>query len=114
MGARKKKTEWQSLLELASKVEQFTPSVGAGRELIGTIHDPIFRQHLREMTQAGLKCVFISETKAQKIYDRILKVQLVNEESKGHIEDYGSRCEACPVTREAEAFGGSRETCSQN
>ncbi len=30
-----KKTEWQSLLELASKVEQFTPSVGAGRELIG-------------------------------------------------------------------------------
>jgi len=62
-----KKAEWKILLELASKVEQFTPSVAVGGELIGMMHDPSFRQHLREMTQTVLKCVFISETKAEKI-----------------------------------------------
>ncbi len=42
------------------------------------------------MTQTVLKCVFISEIKAQKIYDDLVKVQIVNEESKGHIEDFNS------------------------
>jgi hypothetical protein len=85
-----KKTEWQVLLELGSKIEQFMPSVAVGSELTSTVHDPKFRDHLREMTQATLKCVFISPEKAEKIYNSLLKVQLVNEESKGHIENYGS------------------------
>jgi hypothetical protein len=85
-----KETEWRALLELASKVEQFTPSVVVGSELIGIVHDPAFSQHLREMTQTVLKCVFISESKAQKIYDDLVKAQIVNEESKGHIEDFNS------------------------
>jgi hypothetical protein len=85
-----KKAEWQALLELASSVEKFMPSVAVGSELTQTVHDPKFREHLREMTQATLKCVFISPEKAEKIYNALLKVQVVNEESKGHIEDYGS------------------------
>jgi hypothetical protein len=85
-----KKTEWRALLELASKVEHFMPSVGEGGESISAVHDPSFRQHLRDMTETVLKCVFISRAKAEKIYNILLNVQLINEESKGHIEDHSS------------------------
>jgi hypothetical protein len=85
-----KKIEWRALLELASKVEQFMPSVAIGGELTKTVHDPSFREHLREMTQTVLKCVFISKIKAEKIYNSLINVQLVNEQSKGHIEDHNS------------------------
>lgn len=85
-----KKAEWQELLKFASAIEQFMPSVAIGSELTKTVHDPLFRGHLREMTQATLKCVFIPPAKAEEIYSSLLNVQLVNEQSKGHIEDYGS------------------------
>jgi len=85
-----KKSEWKELLDLASKVEQFMPSVAVGGELIKTVHDPLFRDYLRDMTQTILKCIFISEFKREKIYNSLLNVQLVNEQSKGHIEDHNS------------------------
>ena len=66
------------------------PSVAVGGELIKTVHDPLFRDYLRDMTQTILKCIFISEFKREKIYNSQLNVQLVNEQSKGHIEDHNS------------------------
>lgn len=83
-----KKAEWQELLGLASAIEQFMPSVSIGSELTATVHDPEFRQHLRNFARAVLRCTFISGVDAQKIYDALLKVQLANEEAKGHIEDF--------------------------
>lgn len=85
-----RKAEWKELLAFASKVEHFMPSVAIGSELINTVHDPLFRQHLRDMTQAVLKSEFISASKAERIYSSLLKIQIVNEESKGHIEDHTS------------------------
>jgi hypothetical protein len=83
-----KKAEWKELLAFAAEVERFTPSVAVGSELIGTVHDPLFRDHLREMTRAVLKSLFIASDKAEKIYSRLVTVQFTNEKSKGHIEDY--------------------------
>jgi len=85
-----RKAEWQKLLVLAAKIEQFMPSVAEGHELTSTVHDPAFRKHLREMTQVTLERVFISADRAESIYKKLLRVQMVNEESKGHIEDYKS------------------------
>jgi hypothetical protein len=85
-----KKTEWKELLTFASAIEQFMPSVAVGSELTKTVHDPLVREHLRDMTRSVLKPTFISEAKAGAIYDSLVKVQIVNEEAKAHIEDYGS------------------------
>jgi hypothetical protein len=85
-----KKTEWQELLILASAIEQFMPSVAIGGELISAVHDPSFSQHLREMSRAALKCVFISEAKAKHIYEASVRIRMTNETAKGHIEDHNS------------------------
>ena len=85
-----KKAEWQELLTLASKIEVFMPSVAIGVELISAVHDPIFNQHVRDMTRATLKCVFISQSKTQKIYQMFDNIQIKNEQAKAHIEDHRS------------------------
>ena len=85
-----KKAEWKEMMEFASAVEQFMPSVAIGLELKVTVHDPLFKKHLRDMTQASLKCVFISADKAMRMYEMLLSVQLANEKSKGQIEDFES------------------------
>jgi hypothetical protein len=85
-----KKAEWKELLEFASAIEQFLPSVAIGQELTDTLHDQSFKKHLRDMTQASLKCVFIPADKAMKIYELLVTAQLTNEESKGQIEDFRS------------------------
>jgi hypothetical protein len=54
-----KNAEWQELLKLASAIEQFMPSVATGGELIQTVHDPLFREHLCDMTECAMKCAFI-------------------------------------------------------
>jgi len=81
-----KKAEWQELVKFASAKEQFMPSVAIGGELIAAVNDPSFNQHLRDMTRAVLNCVFISETRANAIYQRLLDIQVTNDRAKGHIE----------------------------
>jgi hypothetical protein len=85
-----KKAEWKELLEFASAIERFMPSVAIGQELTDALHDQSFKKHLRDMTQASLKCVFIPADKAMKIYELLVTAQLTNEESKGQIEDFRS------------------------
>jgi hypothetical protein len=85
-----KKAEWKELLMYASAIEIFMPSVAIGSELIGAVHDSEFNKHLRDMTRAALNCLFISETKSQKIYQMLVSVRMTNEKSKGQIEDYNS------------------------
>jgi hypothetical protein len=85
-----KKAEWQKLLALDSGIEHFMPSVAIGGDLIKAVHDPSFNEHLHNMTRAALKCVFIPEERAEAIYQRVVNIQLINEESKGHIEDHSS------------------------
>jgi hypothetical protein len=85
-----KKSEWQELLMLASAIELFMPSVAIGGELISTVHDPTFNQHLRDMTRVALKCVFISKSNIQRIYQMLDDIQISNERAKAHIEDFRS------------------------
>ena len=83
-----RKVEWQKLLALASRIEEFMPSVGAGGETIKAVHDPDFNQHLRDATRASMECVFISRSKADAIYTRLVEIRELNEDSKGNIEDF--------------------------
>jgi hypothetical protein len=85
-----KKAEWKELLKFASAIEHFMPSVAIGSELINAVHDPIFKEHLREMTGAALSCLFISEIKSRDLYERLVDIRMTNEKSKGQIEDYNS------------------------
>jgi hypothetical protein len=85
-----KKSEWQELLMLASAIECFMPSVAIGGEIISAVHDPTFNQHLRDMTRAALKCLFVSKSKIQKIYQMLDDIQISNERAKAHIEDFRS------------------------
>ena len=65
------------------------PSVAPGGETINAVHDPAFDQHLRSITRASLECVFIPKAYAAAIYESLVKIRMLNEQSKGHIEDYG-------------------------
>lgn len=84
------KTEWKELLTLTSAIELFLPTVATRDELISAVLDPSFTQHLRNMTQAALHCVFISEAKAKKIYRVMDKIQMNNEKAKKYIEAHRS------------------------
>jgi hypothetical protein len=75
---------------VASAIELFMPSVAIGGELISTVHDPTFNQHLRDMTRVALKCVFISKSNIQRIYQMLDDIQISNERAKAHIEDFRS------------------------
>jgi len=66
------------------------PSVAIGGDLINAVHDPSFNQHLHAMTREVLRCVFIPEIRAEEIYHMVVNIQLINEQSKGHIEDHRS------------------------
>lgn len=83
-------TEWKKLLELASDVERFMPSVEIGRVITDAVYDAEFSQHLHTFTRETLNCVFIAPKSAEEIYERLVKVQVLNDQVKGEIELYKS------------------------
>lgn len=77
-----KKLEWQELISLASEIELHMPSVALGGELIGAIKGSLLDEYLKRMTQAVLKCVFVSvELQDQGIYRRLVELRMQKEKA---------------------------------
>lgn len=84
-----KKKEWQELVSLAAEIEKHMPSVGIGTELIEAVKGSSLDQHLRNMTQAILKCIFIaSAADRQRIYDQLVQVQVAKDQAHTSIVGY--------------------------
>jgi hypothetical protein len=80
-----KKSEWQELITLAAEIERHMPSVGIGGELIDAVKGSSLDRHLRQMTQATLRCVFAASVLGEQgIYVKLVKLRQAKE--KAHID----------------------------
>jgi hypothetical protein len=93
-----KKLEWQELISLASEIELHMPSVALGGELIGAIKGSLLDEYLKRMTQAVLKCVFVSvELQDQGIYRRLVELRMQKEKALIDILTYILTYEQSPA-----------------
>lgn len=84
-----KKNEWHELISLAAEIEKHMPSVGIGRELIDAVKGSSLDQHLRNMTQAVLRCIFVaSAADRQRLYDKLVNVQKAKDQAHTDIIAY--------------------------
>jgi hypothetical protein len=83
-----KKAEWQGLMRLASQIESFMPSVEVGGVAINAINDPAFNQHLHDFTRSVLECVFIAADKSEALYQKLVDIQVANENARVEIVGY--------------------------
>jgi hypothetical protein len=60
-----------------------------------------------------LKCTFIPEKSRGTIYESILKVQLTNEEAKGHIEDHTSNAHLAAELGKPRPLGAAQAVQSE-
>jgi hypothetical protein len=84
-----KKREWQELISLAAEIEKHMPSVGIGNESIAAVKGSSLDQHLRNMTEATLRCIFIaSAADRQRIYDQLVQVQVAKDQAHTNMVAY--------------------------